>query len=110
MTRPPIRGQTQKPLPSVFLLTDDVANRQKAEKEDIPCFAVRQYLKGHKNVDQLSDLLAVQKDDTIEPKGPAGRQAVYPEYLSTGAVLAGVKAGKLHQGHFNANEFNYLEV
>ncbi|VDC05343.1 unnamed protein product [Peniophora sp. CBMAI 1063] len=109
MTRPPIRGQTQKPLPSVVLLTDDVANRQKAEKEDIPCFSVRQYLKGHKNVDQLSDLLAVQKDDTIEVKGPAGRQAVYPEYLPTGAVLAGVKAGKLHQGHFNANEFNYLE-
>ena len=25
-------------------------------------------------------------------------------------LLAGVKSGKLHQGHFNANQYNYLEV
>lgn len=25
-------------------------------------------------------------------------------------LLAGVKAGQLHQGHFNANQYNYLEV
>lgn len=25
-------------------------------------------------------------------------------------LLAGVKAGELHQGHFNANQYNYLEV
>ena len=25
-------------------------------------------------------------------------------------LLAGVKAGQLHQGHFNANAYNYLEV
>lgn len=25
-------------------------------------------------------------------------------------INAGVKSGKLHQGHFNANQFNYLEV
>ncbi len=24
--------------------------------------------------------------------------------------MAGVKAGQLHQGHFNANQFNFLEV
>lgn len=24
--------------------------------------------------------------------------------------MAGVKAGQLHQGHFNADQFNYLEV
>ena len=25
-------------------------------------------------------------------------------------LLAGVKSGQLHQGHFNANQYNYLEV
>ncbi len=32
------------------------------------------------------------------------------KYLSIGALVAGVKAGQLHQGHFNANQFNFLEV
>lgn len=32
------------------------------------------------------------------------------KYLPTGALMAGVKAGQLHQGHFNASQFNYLEV
>jgi len=32
------------------------------------------------------------------------------QYLATGALMAGVKAGQLHQGHFNANQFNFLEV
>ena len=26
------------------------------------------------------------------------------------SLLAGVKSGQLHQGHFNANQYNYLEV
>jgi exosome complex exonuclease DIS3/RRP44 len=25
-------------------------------------------------------------------------------------LVAGVKAGQLYQGHFNANQYNYLEV
>ena len=31
------------------------------------------------------------------------------KYLSQSTLAAGVKAGELHQGHFNANPFNYLE-
>ena len=31
------------------------------------------------------------------------------KYLPNATLLAGVKAGKLHQGHFNANQYNYLE-
>ena len=26
------------------------------------------------------------------------------------SLLAGVKSGQLYQGHFNANQYNYLEV
>ena len=32
-----------------------------------------------------------------------------PQYLPSSTLLAGVKAGSLHQGHFNANQYNYLE-
>jgi hypothetical protein len=35
LTHPPIRGQTQKPLPTVILLTEDAANRQKADQAGI---------------------------------------------------------------------------
>ena len=31
------------------------------------------------------------------------------KYLPTAILLTGVKAGELHQGHFNANQYNYLE-
>lgn len=30
--------------------------------------------------------------------------------MPTSTLLAGIKAGELHQGHFNANQYNYLEV
>jgi hypothetical protein len=32
------------------------------------------------------------------------------QYLPAATLVAGVKAGHLHQGHFNANQYNYLEV
>ncbi|KAG6912153.1 hypothetical protein DXG01_016965, partial [Tephrocybe rancida] len=31
------------------------------------------------------------------------------QYISTPTLLAGIKAGDLHQGHFNPNQYNYLE-
>lgn len=75
---------------------------------------------------QLLDLLAAEGTYDIEPtKAAGGRQALYPEvsfprnvrsrsliipqYLPTATLIAGVKAGELHQGHFNANQYNYLE-
>lgn len=31
------------------------------------------------------------------------------QYLPSATLISGVKAGELHQGHFNANQYNYLE-
>lgn len=39
LARPPIRGQPKPTLPDVVLLTDDAANRQKAEAEGIKCMS-----------------------------------------------------------------------
>jgi hypothetical protein len=35
---------------------------------------------------------------------------IFLQYLSSANLFAGIKAGELHQGHFNANQYNYLEV
>lgn len=39
LSRPPVRGQNAPPLPKVVLLTDDVANRVKAEDEGLSCIS-----------------------------------------------------------------------
>jgi exosome complex exonuclease DIS3/RRP44 len=78
----------------------------------------------------LSDLVAAPGEamdtgDAAQRKGD--RAALYDEvcrctagtlwirstrlqYLPNADLLAGVKAGAYHQGHFNPNPYNYLEV
>ncbi|KAI3619840.1 mitotic control protein dis3 [Moniliophthora roreri] len=110
LTRPPIRGQPKPKLPSVVLLTEDATNRQKAEQTGIITMSVRKYVEGMPDSNQLLDLLSAAGSAPIEPtKAAAGRQVFYPEYLPSATLIAGVKAGELHQGHFNANQYNYLE-
>ncbi|EKM74947.1 hypothetical protein AGABI1DRAFT_80468 [Agaricus bisporus var. burnettii JB137-S8] len=110
VTRPPIRGQAPPKIPAVVLLTEDVANRQKAESAGITAFSMKRYVESLPEANQLLDLLAVTDSNGIEPTRASGvRQPLYPEYLLTATLAAGVKAGKLHQGYFNANQYNYLE-
>ncbi|KAG5336916.1 hypothetical protein C0989_011535 [Termitomyces sp. Mn162] len=108
LTWPIIRGQAPPKIPTVVLMTEDVDNRRKGEKAGIP---LRKYVEGMKEPNQLLDLLAADGSNDIEPTkaGAAGRQSLYPDYLPTPTLLAGVKAGELHQGHFAANQYNYLE-
>ncbi|KAL0580474.1 exosome catalytic subunit dis3 [Marasmius crinis-equi] len=110
LTRPPVRGKPPPTLPTVVLLTEDAANRQKAEQAGIAAISVRKYVEGMVDSNKLLDLLSAAGSDAIEPtKAAGGRQVLYPEYLPSSTLIAGVKAGELHQGHFNANPYNYLE-
>ncbi|KAF9448203.1 RNB-domain-containing protein [Macrolepiota fuliginosa MF-IS2] len=110
VTRPPIRGQPPPKIPTVVLMTEDAANRQKAEKAGMSGISVKKYVENLPEANQLLDLLSATGSDEIEPTRAAGiRQPLYPEYLPTATLIAGVKAGELHQGHFNANQYNYLE-
>lgn len=71
---------------------------------------VRNYVEGMKDSSNLLDLLSAPGSNDIEPtRASGGRQALYPEYLPVATLIAGVKSGQLHQGHFNANQYNYLE-
>lgn len=47
LINPTIRGQHPKPKPSVLLLTDDVQNRTKGEKEGIKCSSGKVSLPQH---------------------------------------------------------------
>ncbi|KAF8518199.1 RNB-domain-containing protein [Gautieria morchelliformis] len=111
LSLPPIRGQSVT-RPAIVLLTDDAANRSLAGKDNIMSVSVRQYVEGMTGPDAalLLDLLSVVSEE-IEPTRTtaASRSALYPDYLPTATLIAGVKAGQLHQGHFNANTYNYLE-
>ncbi|KAF8999767.1 hypothetical protein BDQ17DRAFT_1360335 [Cyathus striatus] len=105
----PVCGKAQQP-PTMVLMTEDVANRDKANLDSITSISVRKYVEGLKDSSQLLDLLAVISEDIEHTKAPStGRQALYPEYISSSTLLPLIKAGHLHQGHFNANAYNYLE-
>ncbi|KAL9708684.1 exosome catalytic subunit dis3 [Leucoagaricus gongylophorus] len=108
-TRLPIHGQTTK-VPTVVLMTEDAANRQIADRSGVPVVSVRRYVESMPEADKLLDLLSAVDSDEIEPTKVVGaRQPLYSEYLPTAILAAGVKAGELHQGYFNANQYNYLE-
>ena len=80
VNRPPIRGRPSPKLPTVVLMTEDAANRQKAEQANIASISVRKYVEGVKDANQLLDLLAAAGAEDIElTKAVAGRQALYPD-------------------------------
>jgi len=61
----------------VLLLTEDVANRQKAQKDGIPVMSLREYVHGMRDGTQLLDLLAAEGPDVAEL--PNTRKVLYPE-------------------------------
>ncbi|KAJ7037505.1 hypothetical protein C8F04DRAFT_1092687 [Mycena alexandri] len=111
-SRPIIRGQTKPTIPTVVLMTEDAANRKKAEGSGIAATSIRNYISSLPEAvaAQLLDLLSSADDNDIEPtRAAGGRQAMYPEYFSESILQAGISTGKLHKGHFNASTYNYLQ-
>ncbi|KAJ7151585.1 hypothetical protein C8R46DRAFT_1166474 [Mycena filopes] len=112
LDRPIIRGQPKPTIPTVVLMTEDAANRKKAEGSGISATSIRNYITSLPETiaAQLLDLLSSADDNDIEPtRAAGGRQAMYPEYLSDSILQAGISTGKLHKGHFNASTYNYLQ-
>ena len=89
-----------------------------------------QVRRGHERLYTILDLLAAVGSEDMKPtRAAANRQVFYPDvrfchhrlclyffcltswlkYLPIATPLAGDKAGELHQGHFSANQYNYLE-
>lgn len=98
----------------VLLLTDDAANFQIAQSESIPSSKLREYVE---SLEQpiLLDLVSAateanldQAQDTRTSK--TGKTIFFPEHLPVSTLQVGIKAGKLLQGYFAPNPYNFLEV
>jgi exosome complex exonuclease DIS3/RRP44 len=121
-----LQASTSNP-PLLILLTDDRLNRQLATSEALTAVSTKQYVDGMQGEERerLVDLV-VGGVDEIEPTEGRGGRRIYEEvssgpqlfigcrwrvqYLPLATLTAGVKTGRYHQGHFNANQYNYLEV
>lgn len=91
-------------IPTVVLMTEDVANRQKAEQDGLSSISgtfpaiclscaltvllVRKYVDAMKESSQLSDLLSAAGSNDLEPtKAVAGRTALYPDVRAPDFIL-----------------------
>ncbi|ORY27766.1 hypothetical protein BCR39DRAFT_589039 [Naematelia encephala] len=95
--------------PKLVLLTDDRRNRELATSEGLIASSARDYVDGLEgDVRQSLVDLVVGGVDEVQSGERKGRR-IYEEYLPLEALNVGVKSGRYHQGHFNANQYNYLE-
>ncbi|KTW27004.1 hypothetical protein T552_02496 [Pneumocystis carinii B80] len=98
---------TKTVVPGVLLLTDDKENRSKAKDEGINAYSIEEYLSEFSNSDELFDMItSVSEVDPHSKKGIF----LYPEYYSCSSISNGIKTGKLYQGEFNVNPYNFLEA
>lgn len=115
--------------PAVLLLTDDADNKRKALAGGTSALTVREYVESQPTEvsSALMDLLAAVGTGPERKRGAAlyaevsrlhfrGGQGgsltlrLSMQYLLPSVLQAGVKAGRLFQGHFNPNQYNYKEV
>ncbi|WWD22110.1 hypothetical protein CI109_106599 [Kwoniella shandongensis] len=95
--------------PQLVLLTDDRGNREIANSEGLTAVSARDYVDGLQGEERarLVDLVVGGVDEVSTGERRAKR--IYQDYLPQDTLTAGVKTGRYHQGHFNANQYNYLE-
>ncbi|TYJ56322.1 hypothetical protein B9479_003014 [Cryptococcus floricola] len=95
--------------PLLILLTDDAANRALAAEGGIHAVSAKEYVDGMETEERgrLVDLVVGGVDEVEAAEKRSKR--VYPDYLPQDTLIAGVKTGRFQQGHFNANQYNYLE-
>jgi exosome complex exonuclease DIS3/RRP44 len=107
------------------LLSDDRRNREIAQAEGLIAISTREYVDGlePEEREKLVDLVVGGVDEVAPSERRAKR--IYQEvnlsppplqliaddqYLPQDVLTAGVKSGRYFQGHYNANQYNYLEV
>ncbi|KAM0791799.1 hypothetical protein ACM66B_004062 [Microbotryomycetes sp. NB124-2] len=92
----------------VVLVTDDADNRRKAQAQGVTALSVRELVNQFPQdvASKLSDLVAAPDSG----RNRRTSEALFDEYLLPSVLQAGIKAGKLFQGHFNPNTCNYKEA
>ncbi|XP_068720951.1 exosome complex exonuclease RRP44-like isoform X1 [Montipora capricornis] len=95
----------------IVLLTNDKANKEKAEKAGIISFTAREYVESFEGCEGLADRLALQAEtgqDQVDDKKRG--KLVYPEHLPLTRIQAGLKGGRYLQGTFHRSRENYTEA
>ncbi|XP_076244346.1 exosome complex exonuclease RRP44-like protein Dis3 [Calliopsis andreniformis] len=87
-----------------ILLTDDVKNRELAEKEGILAMTMEDYILSLENSGFLVDKLCKRSYDT-----EMGGQEFFPCHLTPHQLHEGIKNRKLLQGTFQPSRENFLE-
>eukprot|EP00088_Acartia_fossae_P011168 TRINITY_DN15618_c0_g1_i4.p1 TRINITY_DN15618_c0_g1~~TRINITY_DN15618_c0_g1_i4.p1 ORF type:complete len:992 (-),score=249.26 TRINITY_DN15618_c0_g1_i4:1-2976(-) len=88
-----------------ILLSDDKANRDRAESEKISSFSSYDYVESMKDFPSLVDKLK-QKDG----KGDGfSKRFLFPEHLAPAQINAGIKSGRYLKGVFYQSRTSYLE-
>lgn len=91
----------------VVLLTNDRANKEKAEQSGVIAYRCEEYIKSLIGNPELVDRLALTSDDQNEI---SGSKLLFPEHLPLSKIQTGIKSGAFLQGSFRANTDNYLEA
>nr|XP_023684750.1 exosome complex exonuclease RRP44 [Paramormyrops kingsleyae] len=91
----------------IILLTNDKANKQKAEECGLSAYKCEEYIKSLIANPELVDRLALSSDDINEI---TTGKVLFPEHLPLSRIQAGIKSGSLLQGTFRASRDNYLEA
>ncbi|XP_062866616.1 exosome complex exonuclease RRP44 [Trichomycterus rosablanca] len=91
----------------VVLITNDRANKEKAEQNGVLAYRCEEYIKSLVGNPELVDRLALTSDDQNEI---TGSKLLFPEHLPLSKIQAGIKSGTFLQGTFRANSDNYLEA
>lgn len=87
------------------LLTDDVDNRIKAEKEEIFASTIVDYIRSlGENYNVLEDKISRKN---YESEG--SNICIYPPHLKPFEIHEGIKSGEIYQGSFIISRDNYLE-
>lgn len=87
----------------VILLSDDVANREKAKYEGLTALSAAEYVRSLKDSTHLQDKLCIKE------YGNENDKPIYPPHLTLAQIHDGIKNSKLYQGNFIASRENFLE-
>ncbi|PIB02180.1 Exosome complex exonuclease DIS3 [Cercospora beticola] len=93
--------------PDIVMLSDDKDSLRKAQQEGVVATNLNDYVSSLPDADRLLDMVASSRDQRASRD--AKTQLLYPDYISTSAMLTGVKNGTMHQGTFSVSPYNYLE-
>ncbi|KAB7507513.1 Exosome complex exonuclease RRP44 [Armadillidium nasatum] len=95
---------------NVVILTNDMANKKKAEDLELDAFTVLEYVKGLKNAHELLDFVAVADDTDGNDAPDVSQKFMYSPHWSITDIRTALKKGKIKQGVLKTSTKNYLEA